>query len=259
MSGKKMKKTNSKINVSRRNLIKLGAGAVGTGLVTVGLSSQKSNAASNDIVDAPELDSDLIAKKKSEATPDEALKMLIEGNKRFTSRKPKSPRQNFARLTEVAKKQKPFAAILGCADSRVPSEIVFDQGFGDLFVCRVAGNVATDEEVGSLEFGTLVLGSKVILVLGHERCGAVEATIKGASVPGKIGSILEAIRPAALETESVTKDRLEATIKGNVKLQVDNLKKSPVLAQLIQEKKLKIAGGYYDLDTGRVILVPEAA
>jgi carbonic anhydrase len=255
MNGKKMKKTNSKINVSRRNLIKLGAGAVGTGLVTVGLNSQKSNAASNNIVDAPELESDLIAKKKREATPDEALKMLMAGNKRFTSRKPKYPNQGFTRITEVAKKQKPFAAVLGCADSRVPSEIIFDQGIGDLFVCRVAGNVAIDEEVGSLEFGTLVLGSKVILVLGHERCGAVDATIKGASVPGKIGSILEAIRPASLETEGVTEDRLENTTKANIKLQVAELKKSPVLSQLITENKLKIVGGYYDLDTGKVSLV----
>lgn len=252
-----MKSIHSQSHVSRRNLIKLGAGAVGTGLVTVGLSSQKSSAQAETPKPTPKIERPVSSSQKENATPDEALKILLEGNERFISKERKYPNQNIARLSQVAQKQTPFAAILGCADSRVPSEIVFDQGFGDLFVCRVAGNVAIDEEIGSLEFGTLVLGSKVILVLGHERCGAVDATIKGASVPGKIGTILEAIRPAALETENVKKDRLEITTKANVKLQVNILKKSPVLAKLIEEGKLKIVGGYYDLDTGKVSLIPE--
>lgn len=256
---------NSQLNVSRRNLIKLGAGAVGTGLVAV-VASQKTEAEAQTTPRKPkptsvpktDVETPVNLAEKQGATPDEALKILMDGNERFIGNKRKFPNQNITRLSQVAQKQTPFAAILGCADSRVPSEIVFDQGFGDLFVCRVAGNVASDEDVGSLEFGSLVLGAKVILVLGHERCGAVDACIKGAVVPGRIGSIIEAIRPAVRETKDVTGDRLEAATKANVKHQVQHLKESSVLSKLIAENKLKIVGGYYDLDTGKVTLIPEA-
>ncbi len=236
-----MNGNNSTVSFSRRNLLKFGAGAVGTGVVTATLGSHVMN---------PEP-----AVADNNISPDEALKRLMDGNRRFVSARRRNPNQNRARLTEVAKGQNPFAAILGCADSRVPAEIVFDQGLGDLFVCRIAGNVATAEEIGSLEFGTLVLGSKVILVLGHERCGAVDATIKGAQVPGQIASILDAIKPAVARAEGQTGDRLENTTKANILLQIERLKASPVLSQLIEEGKLKIVGGYYDLDTGAVTSV----
>lgn len=236
-----MNGNNSTVSFSRRNLLKFGAGAVGTGVVTATLGSNVMN---------PEP-----AVADNNISPDEALKRLMDGNQRFVSARRRNPNQSRARLTEVAKGQKPFAAILGCADSRVPAEIVFDQGLGDLFVCRIAGNVATAEEIGSLEFGTLVLGSKVILVLGHERCGAVDATIKGAQVPGQIASILDAIKPAVARAEGQTGDRLVNTTKANILLQIERLKASPVLSQLIEEGKLKIVGGYYDLDTGSVTAV----
>ncbi|HEY9602109.1 MAG TPA: carbonic anhydrase [Allocoleopsis sp.] len=226
---------------SRRNLLKFGAGAVGTSVLTAGLSSQ---------FGFPEK-----AVAQNDMTPEQALQMLLDGNKRFVSGKRKNPHQDMARLTEVAKTQKPFASILSCADSRVPSEIVFDQGFGDLFVCRVAGNLATPEEIGSLEFGTSVLGSKVIMVLGHERCGAVDATIKGAQVPGQIATLLDAIKPAIKNSENQPGDRLENAVKANVLFQIQRLKASPVISQLIQDGKLKVVGGYYDLDTGAVTLV----
>ncbi|MGJ5674478.1 MAG: carbonic anhydrase [Nostochopsis sp.] len=226
--------------VSRRNLLKLGTGAVGTGVLTAGVGSQ--------LIDSPK------AIAKDDISPDQALQELIEGNERFVKRKQKN-RNHYTRLVEVAKTQKPFASILGCADSRVPSEIIFDQGFGDLFVCRVAGNIAIAEEIGSLEFGSLVLGAKVIMVLGHERCGAVDATIKGAEVPGQIGSLLAAIKPGIEQSKNQPGDKLENACKANIVAQVEKLKKSPVLAQLIQENKLKIVGGYYDLDTGKVIML----
>lgn len=229
-------------NLSRRNLIKLGAGAVGTGVLAAQLGSK---------LTFPEP----AVAQKTDMTPDESLEKLMEGNQRFVNKKRQSPNQDFARLAEVAKGQKPFAAILGCADSRFPSEIIFDQGLGDLFVCRVAGNVATPEEIGSLEFGSLVLGTKVIVVVGHKRCGAVEATIKGAQVPGQIASLLDAIKPAVQETEGKSGDRLENASKANVMLQAERLKASPVISQLIQENKLKVVGAYYDLDTGVVSLV----
>lgn len=228
---------------SRRNVLKLGAGAAGAGILSAGLHSQITVPARADDASPEDL------------TPDQALQRLVDGNQRFAQNRRQNPHQAITRLAEVAQRQTPFASILSCADSRVPSEIVFDQGLGDLFVCRVAGNVATPEEIGSLEFGSAVLGTKVILVLGHERCGAVDATIRGAQVPGQIASLLEAIQPAAEQTAGQPGDRLENTCKANVLLQITRLQASPVLSQLIQENKLKIVGGYYDLDTGAVTLL----
>ncbi|MBD2084131.1 carbonic anhydrase [Trichocoleus sp. ST-U3] len=226
---------------SRRNLLKFSAGAVGAGVVTAGLGTK---------LVFPDQ-----AVAENDMTPDQALQSLMEGNQRFITRKTKNINRDFQRLTAVAKTQKPFAAILSCADSRVPSEIIFDRGFGDLFVCRVAGNIATPEETGSLEFGGLILGTKVIMVMGHKRCGAVDATIKGAQVPGQIGSLLEAIKPGVENSKGKPGDRLENASKANVLVQVERLKTSPVISQLIQENKLKVVGGYYDLDTGKVTLL----
>ncbi|MEG4857296.1 carbonic anhydrase [Microcoleus sp. K1-B6] len=239
-----MNSNNRQFNLSRRNSLKFVAGAIGTGILAAGAGADLA---------APEP-----AIAQNDSTPDAALKQLMDGNQRFVDKKRQSPNQDLVRLTEVAKSQKPFAAILGCADSRFPSEIIFDQGLGDLFVCRVAGNVATPEEIGSLEFGTLVLGAKVLVVVGHKRCGAVEATIKGAQVPGQIGSLLDAIKPAVESSKSQTGDSLENASKANVVLQANKLKASPVISKLIAENKLKVVGGYYDLDTGRVTILSES-
>ncbi|MGJ5634667.1 carbonic anhydrase [Nostoc sp. CALU 1950] len=232
---------NPQINLSRRGLLKFSAGAIGTGVLTAGLSSNL-----------------LAAEKKpveDDITPDKALQELLDGNDRFVKAKRRNPNQTQSRLVEVAKGQKPFASILGCADSRVPSEIVFDQGLGDLFVCRIAGNIATTQQVGSLEFGSLVLGCKVIMVLGHERCGAVDAAIKGAQVPGQIGSLLAAIKPSVEKSKDESGDKLENACRANILAQVERLKSSPVLSDLIKAEKLKIVGGYYDLDTGKITVV----
>ncbi|MCC5648618.1 carbonic anhydrase [Nostoc sp. XA013] len=236
-----MSRQRSKINLSRRTLFKFGAGAIGTGVLTAGLGSN------------------LLAAEKTPAkediTPDKALQELLDGNERFVKAKRRNPNQTLSRLAEVAKSQKPFASILGCADSRVPSEIVFDQGLGDLFVCRIAGNIATTQQIGSLEFGSLVLGAKVIMVMGHERCGAVDAAIKDAQVPGQIGSLLQAIKPSVESSKEQSGDKLENVCKANILAQVKKLKSSSVLSELIKAEKLKIVGGYYDLDTGRISLV----
>ncbi|MEH2398770.1 carbonic anhydrase [Nostoc sp.] len=229
------------INLYRRSLFKFGAGAIATGVLTAGLGSNL-----------------LAAEKKpveEDITPDKALQELLDGNERFAKRKRRNPDQTYSRLVEVAKGQKPFASILGCADSRVPSEIVFDQGLGDLFVCRIAGNIATTQQIGSLEFGSLVLGTKVIMVVGHKRCGAVQAAIKGAPVPGQIGSLLEAIKPSVESSKDQPGDKVENACKANVLAQVKKLKSSSVLSELIKGDKLKIVGGYYDLDTGEISIV----
>ena len=185
-------------------------------------------------------------------TPDEAIARLVEGNRRFVAGNVQAPNRNMARLKEVAAGQRPFAAFLGCADSRVPIEIVFDQGFGDLFVTHIAGNVADSAIIGSLEFGTLVLGAKVLCVLGHSKCGAVDATIRSQEVPGQISTLYQHIRRAAKES----KGDLNVAIKRNVEVQVEILKEaSPVLAKLMREGKLKVVGGVYDLDSGVVTMV----
>ncbi|MFO0977250.1 MAG: carbonic anhydrase [Planctomycetaceae bacterium] len=182
-------------------------------------------------------------------TPEEALKRLYEGNLRFSQGKSIEEHRDLGRVKEVAAGQRPFAAFLGCADSRVPVEIVFDQGFGDIFVTRIAGNVASSENIGSLEFGTEILGARVLYVLGHTQCGAVQATIKGEEVPGQISGLFQHIRPAVKEA----KGDLNAAIEQNVRNQAILLAEaSPVISRLVKRKELIVAGGVYDLHTGMV-------
>lgn len=183
------------------------------------------------------------------ADPSAALAELYKGNDRFVKGQITAPNRNMARLKEVAAGQKPFAAFLGCADSRVPVEIVFDQGFGDVFVTRIAGNVADPAIIGSLEFGTEVLGAQVLYILGHSKCGAVSATIAGNEVPGQISTLYQHIRRAAKEA----KGDLNAAIVRNVQIQAEILQEaSPVLARRIKAGTLLVAGGVYDLETGKV-------
>ena len=145
-----------------------------------------------------------------------------------------------------------FAAVLSCADSRVPVELIFDQTIGHIFVTRVAGNVATSEIIASLEYGAAVLGTKVILVMGHAGCGAVKATIQGAEVPGQISSLYPHIQPAVDQAGS----NLEAATKANAKIQAALLRKaSTVISGLVKENKLKVVAAYYDLGTGVVSLL----
>ena len=191
--------------------------------------------------------------------PAEAISKLKEGNGRYTSGNLQHPGQTAEQRTELAKTQHPFAAILSCSDSRVPPEIVFDQGLGDLFVVRVAGNVINDEGMGSLEYTVDHLGTRLILVLGHQRCGAVDAAkqtiaAKG-KAPGHIQSLVTAIKPAV---EATAKDDLETTIKANVKNVVQALRSStPILKAEVDSGKIQVVGGYYSLDTGAVTFLDE--
>ena len=182
-------------------------------------------------------------------TPEEALKALSAGNVRFSTGKIMSGHRDLDRVRRIAFKQSPFAAFLGCADSRVPIEIVFDQGFGDLFVTRIAGNVASSENIGSLEFGTQILGCKIIFVLGHTACGAVSAAMKGDEVPGQISGLFQHIRPAV----KAARGDLDKAISENVKNQAMTIaESSPVVSRLVQRRELIVAGGIYDLTTGSV-------
>jgi carbonic anhydrase len=191
--------------------------------------------------------------------PAEAISKLKEGNARYTSGSLQHPGQTADRRTELARTQHPFAAILSCSDSRVPPEVVFDQGLGDLFIVRVAGNVINDEGLGSLEYTVDHLGTRLILVLGHQRCGAVDAAretiaAKG-KAPGHIQSLVTAIKPAV---EATAKDDLETTIKANVKNVVQALRSStPILKAEVDSGKIQVIGGYYSLDTGAVTFLDE--
>jgi carbonic anhydrase len=170
--------------------------------------------------------------------------------------KRQNPNQSRLRLQETSVAQYPFASILGCADSRVPGEIVFDQGLGDLFVVRVAGNVASQTAIGSLEFSTAVLGSQLIVVVGHSRCGAVIAAAKGDPLPGRIGVFVEKIKPAVNRVRAKTGDLEENSIIANVQYQAEKLaESSTILRGLINEGKLKIVGGRYDLTSGKFTIV----
>jgi carbonic anhydrase len=190
----------------------------------------------------------------AQVSADSALLLLQQGNERFVAGASIKPNQTIERLREVAEGQKPFAIIVGCSDSRVPSEIVFDQGLGDLFIVRTAGQVSTYASWGSIEFAHASLGANLIVVLGHTRCGAVAAACQVPNVPGHIVTLINSIKPAA---EMANQD-IEKAVKINVTMQVQQLKKlEPVLAKAVASGQLKIVGAVYHLDSGKVEFLPD--
>ena len=214
-------------------------------------------------------------------SPTEAISRLKEGNARFTAGNGQHPHESneerayiaknsyenpgiislgmtseqaAKRRAELAKSQHPFAIILSCSDSRVPPEIVFDEGLGDLFIVRVAGNVLNDEGLGSIEYAVDILGARLILVLGHQSCGAVDAAMKTVAAkgkaPGHIQSLVTAIKPVV---DSTPKADLDTMIKANVKHVVDALRSSrPILKAKVDSGDVQVIGGYYTLDSGAV-------
>ena len=186
-------------------------------------------------------------------SPDAALQQLIDGNARFAEGRMMSFDEDLGILkAKTAEKQEPLAAVLSCADSRVPVELIFDQSIGHVFATRVAGNIATSPMIASLEYGVAVLGTKAIMVLGHANCGAVKASIEAKAVPGQISALYPYIRPAV----ELAGPNLEATIKANAKMQAVLLRQSsPVLAEHIKQNLLKIVAAYYDLASGKVIVL----
>lgn len=186
--------------------------------------------------------------------PEAALQMLIEGNARFVKMSPQHPDQSTERRAVVAKGQTPFAIILSCSDSRVPPELIFDQGLGDLFVVRLAGNIVDNSALGSIEYAAEHLGARLILVLGHERCGAVTAAVNGGKLPGHIAEIVQNIMPA-VETHRGAdgKADVETCITENVNRVVKELKGAkPIISELVEAGKLAVFGAKYDLDSGTV-------
>lgn len=189
-----------------------------------------------------------------------AVKQLLEGNRRYLAGNNSASHRTSKRRAEVSKGQHPFAIIVGCADSRVPPEILFDQGIGDLFVLRSAGNVIDDMAIGSIEYAVEHLGVQLIMVLGHERCGAVDATMKGGVVGGKLKSVVDAIKPAVEKAKSKGQtshgcDLLCSSVKSNARMVAEKLRtSSPVLTEAIENGMLRVVGAYYELDSGVVSL-----
>lgn len=190
----------------------------------------------------------------------EALRRLLVGNLRYVNNRATDANEGAQRRSEVAQIQDPFAIIFGCVDSRVPPEIVFDCGLGDLFVVRTAGQVIDQAVLSSIEFGVLELGIPLIMVLGHERCGAVKAAIEtleaNTNEAAQFSWLIKHIRPAIHKAKEMRGDLLDNAIRTNIQLTVQALRDAPVLAPVRDKGQLRIVGAYYDLDTGRVMLTP---
>ena len=229
---------------SRRSVVLFAASALG-GLMLAGTASAK--------------DTKTPPKPQNVLSPDAALKKLMEGNARYVDGI--SRRHDFKHEREaLVGGQNPYAAILSCADSRIAPEYAFDSGRGDLFVCRVAGNFANDDTVASMEYAVAVLGAPMILVLGHDSCGAVDATIKSLKddkpPPGHIPSLVAAIAPAVKASAQQSGNALDNAIRQNV---IDNVAKlksaAPILNAAVEQNKVKVVGGIYRLATGKVELL----
>jgi len=190
--------------------------------------------------------------------PDDAMILLKEGNARYVAGQSTHPRQAQDRRTELAKGQHPFATVIGCSDSREPLEILFDQGLGDLFVIRVAGNVAGPDEIATVEYGVGHLGTPIVLVLGHTSCGAVTAVVQNAKAHGHLPFLLNQIKPAVTKAKawnptSSGDELLNKTIKANVWLTMENLiRKSHEVSERVKKGQLLLVGGIYDINSGAV-------
>lgn len=201
--------------------------------------------------------------KKSTLSPDEALAKLKKGNADFMADKSEAAPKDNQRRLDIARGQAPFAVLVGCSDSRVPPEVLFGAGLGELFIVRNAGNTVDTVALGSIEYGVAVLGAPLLIVLGHERCGAVDAAVqvvkKNATFPGSIGQMIQPILPAALMAAATQgantneEDLLDAAVRENVRRVVMRLRNSePMLIDPIKAGKLKVVGARYDLDDGKV-------
>jgi len=232
------------IPFARRNVLKFaGAAAATLALGRTALAKEKK----------------MPPKPQNVLSPDAALDRLMRGNQRYVEGLAK--RHDFAHEREaLTKGQNPFAAVLGCADSRIAAEFCFDTALGDVFVCRVAGNFANEDIVASLEYAVAVLKTPLIMVMGHDACGAVDATIKsvkdGTTLPGHLPALVAAIKPAVEAVKGQGGDMLANAIRSNVMLNVEKLQKAtPILDAAVGDKSLRVVGGVYRLASGKVDLI----
>ncbi|AYB35733.1 carbonic anhydrase family protein [Chryseolinea soli] len=228
-----------------------------------GSADKNNNAGANDstqttAIPAPRKERVLTAEEQAALTPDDVIKSLKEGNERFVTSNV-TARDHSAMVRDAAQGQFPKAVILSCIDSRIPVEDVFDKGIGDLFVGRVAGNFVNTDLLGSMEFGCKVSGAKLILVLGHESCGAIKSAIDDVKL-GNITSMLANIRPAVIASQDFSGEKsskneafVNYVLKNNVIHTIKNIKdKSPILKEMADKGEIKIVGAYYNIQTGAV-------
>jgi carbonic anhydrase len=233
------------VSIARRRFLKLTSAAAAAGLVLSPPAFAAKRAAP--------------PKPQNVLSPDAAFDRLMKGNVRYV--KGVSRRHDFVHEREpLATGQNPFAGVLSCADSRIAPEYCFDVARGDVFVCRVAGNFASDDVIASFEYAVAVLNTPLILVLGHDACGAIDATIKslkdGTTLPGHLPALVSALTPAVQAVKDQPGDVLDNAIKRNVALTMDKLKSaSSILGDAVAAKKLRIAGGVYKLRTGKLELL----
>jgi carbonic anhydrase len=232
------------LSLARRSFLKLAAGAVlGFATPHQGFSAPAKTP----------------PKPENAISPNAALDRLMIGNARYVEGV--SKRHDFKHEREaLTKGQNPFAGILGCADSRIAPEYAFDAGRGDLFVCRVAGNIANEDAIASFEYAVQILNTPLLMVLGHKACGAVEAAIQsvkdGTTLPGHLPSLVDGIRPAVKVALDQPGNTLDNAIKENVILNVDKVKAAaPIISKLIDEKKVRVVGAVYNLADGRIDLL----
>ena len=205
----------------------------------------------------PLLSSASAAKPKISA--DISLELLMAGNSRFVAGRLTHPDQTVTRRKELAQGQQPFAIVLTCADSRVSPEIFFDQGLGDIFVLRNAGNILDDHTIGSIEYAVEHLGSGLIIVVGHAKCGAVGAAVAGGHAPGHIPSIVESIQPAVAASAGEAGDKVDNAVRANARMVAAALQKSePILSDAVKRDHVKVVAARYDLATGKVEILGAA-
>lgn len=251
--------------VTRRRLIRTGTGLAISTPAVAPLAVFVAGCGEED-ADTEAMPSTSAATAKPPRNGDEALEWLLDGNKRFAADREHNLGRDIVHRAELAEGQKPFAVILGCADSRVPPEVIFDQGLGELFVVRIAGNTAVDPfVVGSIEYAVEHLGSILVMVLGHQSCGAVKGAIavasEGAEEPGSIGDFIAPIVPVVEEVSAqepdLSEDELvEQSVQANVTAAVDELKSgSSLLSKAAETGEIKIVGAEYELHSGEVALL----
>lgn len=225
-----------------------GIGAVGAATLAAGCTAAAAQSGGAAVAPAP-----------ANLTPDQALQLLIDGNRAFLAgRANTTPVTGAQRRLELAQSQSPFAAYVTCSDSRVPPELLFGRGLGELFIIRNAGNTVDTVALGSVEYAVGVLKTPLVVVMGHERCGAVAAATQvvteNATFPGQIGRMIEPIIPAVLQARGQPGDLVENAVRANVRRVADYLRNQtdPLMQEPLRAGRLKVVGAYYDLDTGAV-------
>jgi carbonic anhydrase len=252
-------------SITRRRLIRSGAGLAVAAPVAGPFAAVLTGCGEDEATTTGSTSTAVSTTKGRPQTGDEALDRLLAGNERFVADQEKNEGRDTVRRAELAESQEPFAAILGCADSRVPPEVIFDQGLGDLFSVRIAGNTGVDPfVVGSVEYAVEHLGSILVMVLGHEGCGAVKGAVavatEGAEEPGAIGDFIAPIVPVVKEVARRDPDLsegelVEQSVQANVKAAVEELEGNSLLSEAIETDRLKVVGAEYELQTGKVELL----